>query len=263
MINKASTKDKQRILDSLKDDPSRSLFITGDIQQNGIETDYQEVWLDEDSNGLHAIILRYHTNLVLYVFDAIVDTEGFRKLFQDPRIKLISATGEHMRALPQDLYTSLELRPMYFCECRKLENEVLGATRASLDDVESICIGLSQIEEFNQLERNSVEDQIKNFTEQLKNDKKVAFIIKQDGKVVSQASSSAMTDTGCMVVGVYTLPGYRGQGYARQVVSSLSAWALDHGKVPCLFYDNPNAGTLYHNLGYVTFDQWLIGKKTP
>lgn len=261
MITKASTNDKQRILDSLKNDPSRSLFITGDIQQNGIETDYQEVWLDEDTDGLHAIILRYHTNLVLYVFDRIVDTEGFRKLFYDPRINLISATGQHLNALPQDLYASLELRPMYFCECRKLENEVLGAEMATLDDVEDICIGLSQIEEFNQLERNSVEDQIKNFSEQLKHGKKVAYIVKHQGRVVSQASSSAMTDTGCMVVGVFTLPGYRGKGYARQVVSSLSAWALDHGKVPCLFYDNPQAGTLYHDLGYVTFDQWLIGKK--
>jgi predicted GNAT family acetyltransferase len=261
MINKASTKDTQRILDSLKHDPSRSLFITGDIQQNGIETDYQEVWLDEDDNGLHAIILRYHTNLVLYVFDAIVDTEGFRKLFNDSRINLISATGEHMRALPKDLYASLELRPMFFCECRKLVNEVLGAQRATLDDVEDICVSLSQIEEFNQLEHRSVEEQIKNFTEQLRSDKKVAYIIREDGKVVSQASSSAMTDTGCMVVGVFTLPGYRKKGYARQVVSNLTAWALDHGKVPCLFYDNPQAGTLYHHLGYVTFDQWLIGKK--
>lgn len=262
MIRKAKPSDQTLILESLKSDPSRSLFITGDILQNGIETDYQEVWLDEDPFGLHGIFLRYHTNLVVYVFDRITDEVGIRSLFDDPRITLVNGTKAHLETLPQNLRERLTLRPTYFCECREMKEGKEGAIKATVDDVPSICEGLQAIAEFQTLEPLPLEERIRRMEPEIRLGNKHAFILIQDGKVVSHAASSAETPSGMMVVAVYTLPAYRNRGYARQVVSALTRYALDHGQIPCLFYDNPDAGKLYHSLGYVTFDQWLLGKKT-
>jgi len=77
--------------------------------------------------------------------------------------------------------------------------------------------------------------------------------------VVSHASTGVETASGVMVVAVATLPQYRKKGYGRAVVTAITEYALQKGQKPCLFYDNPEAGKIYHDLGYVTFDQWCLG----
>ncbi len=52
---------------------------------------------------------------------------------------------------------------------------------------------------------------------------------------------------------VYTHPAFRGQGLARQVVSSLTREILAQGKLPYLYVDqrNPISNRLYQRVGYV------------
>lgn len=261
MMYKANSKDQSRVLDLLKDDPSRSLFITGDILQNGMECDFQEVWLDEDDLGVHVIYLRYRTNLIIYVVDEVIDHQACVNLIQDPRIHMVSGTLQHFNFIPLELREKLEIHPMYFCECKTLKPGNYPAIRAKQEDVQGICVGLADITEFNRLEALPLEERIQHMTKEFENNMKVAFILKEDGKVVAHAASSAQSNVGLMVVAVFTLEAYRHRGYARQVVGALTHWSLDQGLIPCLFYDNPQAGKLYHDLGYVTFDQWVIGKK--
>ena len=54
-----------------------------------------------------------------------------------------------------------------------------------------------------------------------------------------------------MVVGVATLPGWRGRGFARACVHAAAAHSFAAGRrYLCLFYDNPAAGRIYHALGF-------------
>lgn len=261
MLYKAHSKDQTSILELLKDDPSRSLFITGDILQNGMACDFQEVWLDKDSLGIHVVYLRYRTNLIIYVVDEVKDSQACMDLIQDPRIHMVSGTLQHFNFIPAELRSKLEIHPMYFCECKSLKPGTYKGVLATREDVSSICEGLAEITEFNRLELLPLQERIQHMSQEFEAKTKVAFILKEEGKVVSHAASSAQSNVGVMVVAVYTLAKYRHQGYARNVVGSLTQWALNQGLTPCLFYDNPQAGKLYHDLGYVTFDQWVIGKK--
>ena len=97
--------------------------------------------------------------------------------------------------------------------------------------------------------------------DKLDSKKSRAFIVYDQDKVIAHANTSVETNASVMVGGVFTLPEYRTQGLASQVVYELTKECLNEGKVPCLFYDNPKAGSIYHRLGYVTFDLWTIGKK--
>lgn len=261
MLRKAHSKDQNTILSLIAHDPSRALFITGDILQNGFDQDYQEIWVDEDEEGIHALYLRYHTNLIIYVVDRLVDYVGLNERIQDKRILVVSGTQSHIQHLPESIKEQLDLRSTYLCECRDLKNAQTGAQRARLEDAEDIAKSYKEIEEFGQIEDIPYDVYLKRLQDQMKANTKSVYIIKEDHRVVSCASTSAQSNVGVMIVGVFTLKGYRNRGYARQVVSAITQDSLDKGLIPCLFYDNPKAGALYHHLGYVTMDQWILGKK--
>ncbi len=260
MILQVYENEKEKILDCLKDDPTRALFIVGDILNYGMHRDFQDVWVDEDELGIHGIYLRYRSNLVFYIIDKVVDEKGVFNLFNDDRITIFSSTRSHVDKLPSSISQMGKLRETYFCECKQLKGNLSNALKATIDDVPDLVDALMSITEFD-LDKRPREERIEDMKTDFKENDKVVYILRDHEKIISAASSSAKTDRAVMVVGVFTLPQYRQKGYARQVVSALTKWAIDDGLVPCLFYDNPKAGELYHDLGYVTFDTWVMGVK--
>ena len=78
MINKVQNYEQEAVLEILRQDPTRSMFIYGDILQNGWETDYQEVWIDRSNKGIDAIYLRYHNYLVIYAIRPVEDVDALK-----------------------------------------------------------------------------------------------------------------------------------------------------------------------------------------
>jgi predicted GNAT family acetyltransferase len=265
MIRKASVNDLIDIQELCRSDSSRLLFIDGDIEQNGLETPYQETWIETDQEGLRGIFLRYHTNLVFYFKKPCLDELGFEALF-DEHIKMISACKEHIEMMPSLVKDRFNFRSMYFCECEALvpQNISVETKKASSKDVEGIIDSMSQISEFKASNvHESLEERIQSLKERYELGKVHGFILKENDKVIAHASSGVETKSAIMVGGVYTLPEYRGKGYGRAVVTALTEYALKQGQKPCLFYDNPKAGKIYHDLGYKTFDMWCLGSLKP
>jgi predicted GNAT family acetyltransferase len=65
-----------------------------------------------------------------------------------------------------------------------------------------------------------------------------------------------------MVVAVATHKKYRIQGHATRLMKALSKLYLkDKQKELCLFYDNPEAGKIYLNLGFKPMGQWTMFRK--
>ncbi len=77
--------------------------------------------------------------------------------------------------------------------------------------------------------------------------------VRRQGEVVSIAKKAREGQELCAVSNVYTHPAFRGQGLARQVVSSLTREILAQGKLPYLYVDqrNPISNRLYQRVGYV------------
>lgn len=262
MIRKIRETEKEWLMDRLKQDPSRTMFIYGDIQQNGLQTDYQEIWLDEQDDKIGAVLLRYHNNFVFYLFDTIYDLVGFKERLDDPRINVMSGSKSQIDSLPSELFSSYKFRTMYFCECKELKDtvETINVVRAQSSDATSIAQSFYSITEFSDFNTN-FEDRAQRMFDKLDSKKSRAFIVYDQEKVIAHANTSVETDASIMVGGVFTLPEYRTHGLASSVVYELTKECLNEGKVPCLFYDNPKAGSIYHRLGYETFDLWTVGKK--
>lgn len=61
-----------------------------------------------------------------------------------------------------------------------------------------------------------------------------------------------------MIVGVATHPAHRRKGLATQLLIRLCEDLLSEGKTPCLFYDNPEAGSIYRRLGFTDVGTWVM-----
>ena len=59
MTRKISENEKDELINQLNQDPSRTMFIYGDIQQNGLDTEYQEVWLDDHEGKIGLVLLSF------------------------------------------------------------------------------------------------------------------------------------------------------------------------------------------------------------
>lgn len=61
-----------------------------------------------------------------------------------------------------------------------------------------------------------------------------------------------------LIGGVFTAPLARGKGYAGACTAALCLDLQRDGKLPCLFYENPIAGRVYHRLGFEEIGQWGV-----
>lgn len=97
----------------------------------------------------------------------------------------------------------------------------------------------------------SYEDSIKeakDFINRLK-----SFVIRQNGKAVAMAKSARETEKHIAINGVYTLPQYRGRGYAAALVAHICKLIIAEGKTPVLYTDisNPSSNKAYTNVGFI------------
>lgn len=260
MIRQATDADFTQLKPRLSADGSRALFILGDIKAFGLQTSFQTTWVDHDESGYHAILLRYYENLIWYIFDEVKDLQGFEALLTHPSVNTTGCTLSHYQKLPKRLQHLIHPRFTFLCECPTLAQGTYTARAAKPDDAEAIIYSMDQIDEFKvnpQLERSL---RIQRYRSDLLAERTYAHVLFDASTVIAAASSTAHSENGAMVVGVFTLPAYRQQGHASGVVGSLVQTLHRHNLIPVLFYDNPKAGQLYHDLGFNTIDQWVMGK---
>ena len=63
-----------------------------------------------------------------------------------------------------------------------------------------------------------------------------------------------------MIIGVATHPDpkYRRQGYATACTAALVKDLASRGKSACLFYENPQAGSIYKRIGFRDQGMWRM-----
>ncbi|MEA2711069.1 MAG: uncharacterized protein QOF78_3670 [Phycisphaerales bacterium] len=79
------------------------------------------------------------------------------------------------------------------------------------------------------------------------------FLWENAGQPVAMAAFAGPTPNGVRVNLVYTLPPFRGRGYASNLVAALSQHLLDPGRKFCFLYTdlaNPTSNKIYRALGY-------------
>lgn len=81
MIRKLTVSDNEEVMALLKPEATLNLFIIGDIENFGYESDVQDLWGEFDSEDkLHALLLRFDTFFLPYSKDANFDAKAFSEI---------------------------------------------------------------------------------------------------------------------------------------------------------------------------------------
>ncbi|MEX0133658.1 GNAT family N-acetyltransferase [Bacillus nitratireducens] len=259
MMRKLTKKDHERVFSFLKDEAALNLFIIGDIEAFGYDTDFQELWGAFKENGtLKSILLRFHETFIPYSKGEFIvaDYEALLSAYTPLKLSGKSTIVERFETASNiQLGTKNE---MYFCEC--LDDNNLPSTPvqetiklATLDDVERIMQLRSNIAEFPVANESE-----KILRQALETNTGRTYYIEKDGAIIASASTSAENSLSAMVVGVCTHPNHRGNGYASLILQKMIQDFTKEGRTLCLFYNNPAAGRIYKLLGFKDIGMWTM-----
>ncbi|TSB45962.1 GNAT family N-acetyltransferase [Alkalicoccobacillus porphyridii] len=259
MIRKLTKDDTENCLQFLKQKPAENLFIIGDIEAFGMETDFQTCWGEFNEQGeFVAVLLKYYENYIPYA-PATFNASAFAGIMkQDPKFGAMSCLKAVAEQIEPFLPSYQIKRELYYAKCIAVAPEIHKSNNivetAIPDDAEELVQFLGEIPEFSASQPLSVEKK----REDLETGFSRSFIVRQEGSIVANASTTAENSSSAMVIAVATLDAYKNKGYATACVHNLCQALLNEGKEPCLFYDNPKAGSIYKRIGFRDIGFWMM-----
>lgn len=236
-------------------DPFYNLFMIGDLEMFGLGADDLVYWgAYSPSDRLAAVAMRYKENWCLYGC-ADLDPCTFAQLIDDhPSNRAVNGHPEQVDAIIALLRRYVVGEHHSSLYCRMPLDVALAAPswptrRATWADVDALAelYATAGI-----MRREAV-----NIRQHLGTGRR--YVVTQDGaRIVSAVCTSAETSNAAMVGGVFTPEYARSRGYATAAMTHLCSELIAEGKQPCLFYDNPEAGSIYRHLGFEDIGPWHL-----
>jgi hypothetical protein len=261
VIRKLTQKDNKKLMRYVLKEPEINLFIIGDIENYGYESDFQTIWGEFDSNNnFKAVFVKFYSFFIVYSAENNFAQEEVAAIICEYNYEAVSGKLELMEDL-KPYFKNAEINSDYFAKLdspkylklKKPQNtEIIKITEDNLLKGEKNQFNLfKHVDEFNDSESSR-----KAFKNEIKSNTKRVYQLKYKNNIVATVSSAAENSKSAMIVGVATHPGYRNRGFATYLLSKLSKDLLDEGKTLCLFYDNPDAGSIYRRLGFENIGRW-------
>ena len=257
-LKKCSERDKKKILAYLSKEKEMNLFFYGDIFNYGFQGDVVAVYEFFDEDGqTDSLLLKYRDDYVIYSQKSDYGAGRVYAFLEGKKVQCISGKKSLLVPLAA-LFPAKHLKSDFMCRCNResllpvtFAGEQVLIRQLGIDDYGPAVDLLSGIEEFAFSHAGSSrEKRISELSDTLSHGN-IAFGAFIDGCLVSVASASASNDLSAMVVGVATDKAHRGSGLASSTVSALCRASFEEGrKFLCLFYDNPEAGSIYRKLGF-------------
>lgn len=259
MIRQLNEADRQTTMTFVGAQPAENLFIIGDIEAYGFDHPIQTLWGDFREDGtMRGVLLKYTNNYIVWAPDEF-DAAGFAAIFNaDRTLRFLSGIESVVRKVEPYLASNPDNpRILHYAKCETAEYlpdipEGTIVRKAVPDDAAALIGQMEAIPEFDG--EYSIDHKRLTLTDGTAR----AWLIEQGGSIISSASSTAENTLSAMIVGVGTIPEYQKRGLATHCMSVLCRELLEEGKMLCLFYDNPAAGSIYKRIGFQDIGRWCM-----
>ncbi|NLX63603.1 MAG: GNAT family N-acetyltransferase [Clostridiaceae bacterium] len=255
MIKKAEKNHYETVVNYLDKGGSINTALLSFIEKYGFEKDFLDIWVyndnDDNENIILAVIMRYFNFLYIYNEDSLPDKEelGFFASFMEPEIVLgKTELLNDISTYFHDMY--LESSTHMVLTNNKMLRTSPMAEKARYEDCREMADLIYSIPDFARFYHSSEEIE-KGIRRRMEMGVCRYFVIRKNGKIVSQAYTTTECSKYATIGGVVTRNEYRNQGLASFVVSNLCEDILKDNKLPNLFYNNMKAGRVYESLGFV------------
>lgn len=262
MIRKLSREDHDLLYNYLKDEASINLFTLGDLEVFGYEADFQDIWGQfDDQNQLVGTLFRFYHSYMPYA-KGDFDVEAFTEIMlQDDKFEALQGKSELVQRFEQlGRLPIVDSQETYFAELRtgdKLDPllDTSAVKLATLDDVDRIL----DVRHASFKSGRSAREQL---VKVMESGMARTFYIEDEstGQIVASASTTAENSLSAMIIAVSTRDEYRNRGLASSCMTALCRQLLAEGRILCLFYHNPAAGSIYKRLGFEDISMWRMCK---
>lgn len=260
MIRKLIDEDREMVMNFVLKKPAENLFIIGDIEVYGFDTEFQTLWGQFDnSEELIAVLLKYEGNYIPYTESDINWKEFAAIINNDPNMTELSGLKPIVEKLEPFIVKNMKRKSsFYYAKCQSLK---ISKSEDELQSVEVLSV--EQLEELVALLKTVPEFQHANITVESKkrtieNKTGRTYFIRMHGEMATTASTTAENSSSAMIVAVATKEQYKRKGLATDCIIKLCQDLLKEGKELCLFYDNPDAGKIYKRLGFEDIGFWNV-----
>ena len=260
MIRKLNKDDHESVMELICHKPAENLFIIGDIEAYGYDSDIQEIWGQFQNGRLIAVLLRYDLNYIPFS-EQHYDVKGFAEIINRNPEKIEISGLKHLIEPLQKLINRdvRKLSETYYAKCTGLnyevdEERIKRANYLMPSEYQENVEMLQSIPEFS---TGNFSVEARERAEKFKTGR--TYIVRNEqGTMVASASTTAENSQSAMIVGVGTRPGFERRGFATLCMEKLCSEILAEGKSLCLFYDNPAAGKIYKRLGFTDIGLWTM-----
>ncbi|MCR8745168.1 GNAT family N-acetyltransferase [Romboutsia lituseburensis] len=253
MIVKLDSSHHNDLMKYLNKEPEFNLLIIGDIERYGYDNYFFNIWGNVNKDGnIEGVLVKYFEFLTFYSYDTF-DVSKFAKFINRLNYSEISGKTWCIDELEGKLNLSKK-RTVNFCKLENMNNldenrSEIKIKKIRFGNINKVAKLYESIEEF---DVTSVE----NIKSGLKSGR--GYCVEINRKVVAMAKSTSENHTHAMIVGVGTHPNYRNNGYATKCIVKICKELLSENKIPCLFYDNQQAGKIYKKIGFKELGKWTI-----
>lgn len=253
MIIKVDDTYHSKVINYLKGEPDFNLFIIGDIERYGYDNYFLDIWAGIDKKGhIEGVLLRYFEYLIFYSRGKF-NIDGFANLINSLNYIEISGKLDVLQKLEGKIGVNRK-RIVKFCvldDPSKLNDIEIGLKpkKIRFGNISKVAKLYGDIDEFENTTIESIKSGLRTGR---------GYCIEINKKVVAMAKSTLETRTHAMIVGVGTHPNFRNRGLATKCIVKICNEIINENKIPCLFYDNIEAGRIYNKLGFKEKGYWGI-----
>ncbi len=264
MIRRLSAKDNDELMRFLEKEREYNIFIIGDIENFGYDTDVVHLYAEYDTAEMVSCVMLYRDSVVYYTIKNETSTEVL-DLINSLEYKVINGKKTTIDQIKGSVDYK-ECREDYFVRIKELQmdstREYMVQKANSVEDLTMVFDLLKTIDEFRY--KDSDDYTFNRFMTsnmyKLDPDKEdsIYFTKDEEGNVLSTAATSASNNFSSMIVAVASDKNKRGNGFATKILCEIVKEYLKKGKTLCLFYDNPKAGSIYRRIGFEDVGKWTM-----
>lgn len=249
MLKRVEKEEGSLVKDYIGSEYDKCLYLYLDFIKYGLNNENLKFWLDIENDEINCVILKYYSGMHIFSKNKDCSYERLAELIAKEAPSVICAE----KFLIENLHNVLE-NTEYIAEygwirvlSKHYECDNSMVRRAEETDIEEISrlIVSDHMGEFHELEEFMSQMKEREDDNYSRN-----YIVKDDGKIISSASTTAEIDGVAVLSYVITVPSHRGMGLATKVCSRLCNDLIDEGKNVYLINYTDESTKLYDKLGF-------------
>ena len=260
-LKQLSENEKQSALDYLQQEPDFNIFIISDIENYGMKTKFQTVWGYYEDNNIIGILLHFYDTFIIYTNNKQAAEAFSSVILETNSITSIAGKQECIELLKNiNYFKQKSTRSMYLLKLTSINsidiNKSLHTQRMTIQDISALIEFHKTVPDFDTNIKSGTYKKMLIQNEKEKTGR--GYIIKENEQVICSAISSAESSQAAILIGVATEKIYQNKGFATTTVYTLCKELVNEGKTVCLFFDNPDAGSIYKKIGFKDAGFWSI-----